>query len=285
MNAPRIGVTGVVRSWDALDRTGVNAAYVRALLGAGAVPLILSPLLGDDAAVRALDGLDGVLLSGGEDVDPALYGDRAAAELWAPSRERDRFELTLLKEARRRGLPVLGVCRGIQLINVALGGTLYQDLPSQRPGPIEHLPTGRRGVRTHRIRLEPDTRAADALGASELTVNSIHHQAVRDLAPGLRATAWSEDGLIEAVEGADAQPWLLAVQWHPEELCAEEAAPDHGLFRALVDAALVNAQVAKRAVGRGGDGKQHAIAHAVEGAPDRGEALARGAEQRVHPIL
>ncbi len=283
--AARIGISGVVREWDGIERTGVNAAYVRAVLAAGAVPLILSPLVGDDLAGCALEGLDGLLLSGGEDVDPALYGDRAATELWTPSRGRDRFELALFREARRRGLPILGVCRGIQLINVALGGTLYQDLPSQRPGPIQHLAPGGRGSRAHRVRLEPDSQVALALGDGELVVNSIHHQAIRELAPGLRASGWAEDGLIEAVEGASDAPWLLAVQWHPEELCSEDAAPEPGVFRALAEAALVNSQIAEGAIGGRGSGKQHSVAQPVESTSHGGKPLAGGAKERIETIV
>ena len=234
---PRIGVSGVVRSWDGADRTGVNAAYVRAVLMAGGVPVLLSPLMGAAMAGRALDGVDGLLLTGGEDLDPAWYGAKPSPHLDPPSRERDLFELALFAVARQRRLPILGVCRGIQLINVAVGGTLYQDLPSERPGPVPHRPDGARDLRSHRIRLLPESRAAAALGASAITVNSSHHQGIKDLAAGLLATGWTDDELIEAVESPAGAPWLLAVQWHPEEMHADAQAPDHGLFAALVHAA------------------------------------------------
>ena len=165
MTAPRIGISGVVRSWDGADRTGVNAAYVQAVLTAGGVPLVFSPLLGTSLAARALEGVAGLLLTGGEDIDPAWYGEAPSAHLDPPSRDRDLFELALFAVARQRDLPILGVCRGIQLINVALGGTLYQHLPTERPGPVEHRPAGSRDLRSHRVRLLPDSRAARALGA------------------------------------------------------------------------------------------------------------------------
>ena len=227
-------MSGVVRSWDGADRTGVNAAYVRALRAAGGVPLVLSPLMGTSMAPGALAGVDGLILTGGEDIDPSWYGAEPSPILSPPSRERDLFELALFAVARQQHLPILGICRGIQLINVALGGTLFQDLPSERAGVVEHRPEGPRDFRSHRVRLQPESRVAGALGTTSLTVNSSHHQAIKDLAPGLLATGWTDDELIEAIESPSDEPWLLAVQWHPEEMHADTRAPEHGLFAALV---------------------------------------------------
>jgi putative glutamine amidotransferase len=262
VNPPRIAISGVVRSWDGTDRTGVNASYVQALLAGGGVPLVLSPLMGSSLVGRALDGVDGLLFTGGEDIDPSWYGSHPSPLLDPPSRERDLFELALFAVARQRKLPVLGICRGIQLINVALGGTLIQDLPSERPGPVDHRPEGSRDARTHRVRLQPDSRVADALGATSVTVNSSHHQAIKDLAPGLLATGWTDDGVIEAAETRAGEPWLLAVQWHPEEMHADRQAPERGLFAALVREAGISRD------GSVGDRrKENAIAHAIEGTP------------------
>ena len=248
MTRPRIAVSGVVREWDGARRTGVNAAYVDATLGAGAIPLILSPRIGPDAAGEALADLDGLLLTGGEDIDPARYGADRSPRLGAVSGERDALELALLAAARGAGLPVLAICRGIQLVNVALGGTLFQDLPLERPGAVDHDPASGRNRRTHAVRLASGSRAVSALGAEAIVVNSFHHQAIRRLAPGLVATGWSEDGVIEAAESADGEPWLVAVQWHPEEL-QEDGAPDRGLFAALVAEAVSGAR------GRGRSGR------------------------------
>ena len=231
---PRIGVTGVVRQWDGAERAGVNAAYVHSVLRAGGVPIVLPPLIGAARAADALEGLDGLLFTGGEDVDPAFYGQPPSPGLGTVDSERDRFELALFAHARRRAMPVLGICRGIQLVNVALGGTLWQDLPAERPGPVEHNPPTPRDRRAHELRLLAGGRAAEALGVTECRANSFHHQGVRDLAPPLVASAWAADGLIEAVESPAGEPWLLAVQWHPEEMHADAAAPERGLFAALV---------------------------------------------------
>jgi putative glutamine amidotransferase len=234
VSAPRIGISGVVRQWDHADRTGVNSSYLRSVLQVGGVPVILSPLLGAEYAARALDGVDGLVLSGGEDIDPAFYCADPSPYINPPSRERDLFELALLGVARQRELPVLGICRGIQLVNVGLGGSLFQDLPTDRPGQVDHYPATPRDARGHEVRLSPGSRASAALGTERVRVNSFHHQAVRDLAPALLATGWTDDGLIEAVETPADSPWLLAVQWHPEEMHADRGAPERGLFRSLV---------------------------------------------------
>jgi len=259
---PRIGISGVVRTWDGADRTGVNSAYVQALLAAGGVPLILSPLMEPALAARALDGIDGLILTGGEDIHPAWYHAEPHPQLSPPSRERDLLELALFAVARQRELPILGICRGIQLINVALGGTLFQDLPSERSGAVNHRPEGARDVRSHRVRLTPCSRAAEALGQTAITVNSSHHQGIKDLAPGLIASGWTDDNLIEAAESEPAAPWLLAVQWHPEEMHLDRQAPERGLFTALVreSGAAGEGLVGER-------GKENAPAYTIERAP------------------
>jgi putative glutamine amidotransferase len=274
--APRIGVSGVVRSWQDASRTGVNAGYVRAVAGAGGVPLILSQLMGPAHAGSALDACDGLLLTGGEDVDPTFYGEPPSPRLGAVDQERDRFELALFAAARERELPVLGICRGIQLINVAMGGTLYQDLATERPGEVDHNPGSARTARTHQVRVAAGSRAAKVLGVERLVPNSFHHQAVKTLAPGLIATAWSDDGVVEAVENA-AGSWLLAVQWHPEEMHDDATAPELKLFGALVEearraragraAASVQSQIPQRSVRGANAGKEDAVAHPVERAP------------------
>ena len=251
---PRIGVGGLVRQWDGAARSGVNAAYLASVIAAGGVPLVLSPLIGPDHAATALEGLDGLLLTGGEDVDPSLYGAAPSPHLGAVSRERDLFELALFAAARERQMPVLGICRGIQLINVAASGTLWQDLPTERPGEVNHNPATPRATAVHGIRVLPGSRAADALGRLEFDANSFHHQAVRDLGRGLVATAWSADGLVEAVELAEGDGWVLAVQWHPEEMTGRSESPAAGLFRAFMAqaaryAASVRAEIAENALG------------------------------------
>ena len=224
------------RRTDTIERVALNAAYVRALAGVGLIPLIVPPMLDPARAAEALDVVRGLVLTGGEDVDPARYGAQPHPQLEKLDVARDAVELALLAGARERGLPVLAICRGIQLLNVGLGGTLFQDLPSERPGPVPHEDNQAR----HALRVDPDSLLGRTLGrAAALPVNSRHHQAIRDLAPGLRVSATAEDGVIEAVEPEDpAAPWMLGVQWHPEDL--NEAALFRG-FAAAVTAAAVPA--------------------------------------------
>jgi putative glutamine amidotransferase len=236
---PRIGITGTTRHYSGADRSTVNAAYVRSVIRSGGIPLVLPPLLGDAHAGAVLEVLDGLVLSGGEDVDPGRYGQQphpTVRDNIDPLR--DAQELALFQEAWRRRTPVLAICRGIQLVNVALGGSLWQDLPSDRPGGLGHNQPDDRTARTHPVELTPGSRLAQAVGATRIEVNSFHHQSIRELATGLVITGRAPDGEIEGVETGPGAPWLLAVQWHPEEFHHHEGAPDHGLFHALTQEAL-----------------------------------------------
>jgi len=235
VKSPRLAVSGLVREVKGIDRTGVNVGYVNRLVQAGGLPLVLSPVLGPGRADEALEGIDGLLLSGGADIAPGRYGAAPSPRLGSVEPARDAFELALFAAAEARGLPVLAICRGLQLVNVAAGGTLWQDLPSERPGAVTHQQAEARGVRTHEVRIQPGTRTARALGVASLQANSMHHQAVRELGASLAATGWAPDGVIEALESTDGERWLVGVQWHPEDL--GNGGPDDGLFAAFVAAA------------------------------------------------
>ncbi len=243
---PRIGVTGQVQPAEGGERSWVRSDYVHAVLAGGGLPYVLSPHAAD-AADELVAGLDGLLLTGGGDVDPAHYGAPPSPTLRSVDPLRDRFELALVGAADRLGLPLLAVCRGQQLLNVALGGTLWQDLATERPGPVRHDEKVPWDTRTQGVAIRPGTRVAEALATDRLAVNSFHHQGIRDLAPGLVVSATADDGLIEAVESPAEHRWLVGVQWHPESHWAEAPCPDLGLFRALVAAARGAPSVAQRA--------------------------------------
>ncbi len=234
MRRPRIGLTAGTRAGDRTARSTLNCAYLHAVIQAGGVPLILPREIGSLGAPAALEGLAALLLTGGEDIAPAAYGAPAHPRLETTDPERDAFELALFRAAWERGLPVLAICRGIQLVNVALGGTLWQDLPSEQPGTLQHSHPGERVDRVHSVSVVPGTRLARALGLTTHQVNSFHHQALRRIAPGLVPSARAPDGIIEGLEAPAEGPWLLAVQWHPEEFWRDPEAPDLGLFTALV---------------------------------------------------
>jgi putative glutamine amidotransferase len=237
MSRPRIGVTGVTRERQGMEITGVNAAYVRAVIAGGGLPVIITPELEPGCAVELFGECDGLLLTGGEDVEPARYGAAPHAKLGDVSPSRDLNELALIAEARARDLPILGICRGIQILNVACGGTLHQDLPTQRPGAVNHEPGGARDTVAHPLTLEPQSRLAKIFGQDQITANSIHHQGIDSLGEGLIATAHAPDGLVEGIESHNPKEWLIGVQWHPEELALHPHAADLKLFTALVAAA------------------------------------------------
>lgn len=206
--------------------------YLRALQDAG-VPredvVVLYP--GD-----AVDGIfDGVVLTGGEDVEPARYGQETLPDVKVRvDPERDATELTIFQDAWREKTPVLGICRGLQVINVARGGTLVQDLPTQRPSPIAHRAPKKEDRRDHPVQVRAGTRLAGIAGAAEIAVNSRHHQAIDRPAEGVVVSATAPDDVIEAIEAPDGR-WLVAVQWHPENLRDDPVT--RGLFREFVAAA------------------------------------------------
>ncbi|MBB4636118.1 gamma-glutamyl-gamma-aminobutyrate hydrolase family protein [Longimicrobium terrae] len=240
-----------------LPRTQLNAQYIDALESPGATALLLTPAHGEDSIRRLLGLCHGLLLTGGEDVDPVRYGAEPHPQLGEINPARDAAELAAVHEARRLGLPILAICRGIQVLNVALGGTLYQDIPSELGGDVLHEQTSDWRERSHAGRVEAGSTLEQVFGASELRINSFHHQAVRDVAPGLRATVWAEDGVVEGVEGTEGG-WVCGVQWHPERgeahgPDADERDPDRRLFWAFVQAAREFAAESAAAVSIGGD--------------------------------
>jgi len=206
----------------------MSQRYVQALTNAGAVPWLI-PLVDDDTLRSAYERLDGVFLPGGADIDPISYGHAPHALCDKTDRERDRVELALARWAIADTKPILGVCRGMQLINLATGGTLYQDIAEQRPGSIKHdyFPFGgstfRRDFLAHDVGVAAGSRLATVFGAGQMRVNSMHHQGVRDLGQGLLATATAEDGLVEGLEGRNGG-YVVGVQWHPEALTDNDPA-------------------------------------------------------------
>ena len=209
-------VVGIIPLYDEeKDSYWMLPGYMAMLEDAGALPVML-PLTGDGEELDACYAMcDGLLIPGGQDVDPALYGQARTAACGETCPPIDAMEAGLLARALRGGKPVLGICRGIQVMNAVLGGTLYQDLPTELPGGVEHQMTAPYDRSVHTVAVRPDTRLGDILGPGDLPVNSYHHQGVRDLAPGLRINALAPDGLIEAVD-LPSHPFFLGVQWHPE---------------------------------------------------------------------
>jgi len=229
---PFIAVTAPVRDSDiGMPRVVLEAGYLQAVRTAGALPLVLSAL--DDEATRErLFGVaSGLLLTGGEDVDPARYG-QAPDGTRTVSLERDAMELALLERALERRMPALAICRGIQLLNVALGGTLFQDLYTQRGQEIDHDRYREFDGHIHAIHTGESVLLAEVFDVAEFVQNSAHHQGIRDLSPELTAVAWAPDGLIEAVEyRAEGAAWTCGVQWHPERKIEDNSGANRRLFQ------------------------------------------------------
>jgi putative glutamine amidotransferase len=240
---PLVGITtSEVRQAHSVSRTpqsepprrelALGVLYPGAVEEAGGAPVVVPPL-GVESVDSVLDSLDGLCLSGGPDLDPAAYGETAHPNVGPTEPDADRFELALTRAAWERGTPILAICRGAQALNVARGGTLIQHLPDVE-GTLAHRQSEPGDMPAHQVELDPESLAAEVLGATNLAVNTYHHQAIRELGAGLRAVAWAPDGVIEVVEAAD-HPFCIGVQWHAEAMSARPA--DRRLFRAFVEAA------------------------------------------------
>lgn len=231
-----IGITTFCEERPRRVNNSVSLNYVTSVKLAGGLPVLI-PLTGDENDIENyLDMIDALLLTGGEDVSPALYDEKPIEKLGTISTKRDKFEVRLVLKALERKMPILGICRGHQLINVALGGSLYQDINSQLSERINHFPVKNPVNKLyHSVTLEKDTKLHDILGVKELEVNSFHHQAVKGLGRDLKVAALSSDGIIEAIE-YQGDSFLLGIQWHPEDLAADY--PKFlELFKTLVDLA------------------------------------------------
>ncbi len=233
MTQPVIGITTYGR--DPNNRYTLPAAYVAAVVRAGGLPLLIPP--GTEHAERYLDLVDGLILSGGGDIDPVHYQGAQHETIYNVDAERDRLELALARELVHRSLPTLGVCRGAQIINVALGGTLIEHLPATVGEGVLHRKPPREPT-PHAVEVKAGSRLAAIVGTEPLHPLSWHHQAIRVAATGLDIVALAPDGTIEAIELPE-HPWLIAVQWHPE-LTAHQDPSQQRLFNALVAAAVAS---------------------------------------------
>lgn len=215
-------------------RTFVNTDYITSVELAGGVPLLL-PIVADyDSVLRQLTAIDGLILSGGPDIDPMLYGEEPLAQIGMVNHERDRYEIMVVKAAEELKKPILGICRGVQILNVAYGGTLYQEVALIDGCNLKHFQTtAQRSAFWHSVIVEPGSRLARIIGSGKQPTNSFHHQSIKTVAPGFVVTARSTDGLIEAIESQEAS-FIVGVQWHPEVLAANTPSM-LALFRALVE--------------------------------------------------
>jgi putative glutamine amidotransferase len=224
------------------DRAFTFTTYIDSLRRAGAIPVLIPPQ--PENARDIVEELDGVLLAGGDDCDPAVYGEEAHPSVEPMDPRRQSNDLSLARAARERGVPTLGICLGLQVMNITAGGTLFQDIDSQLDTSVEHVSEPEDRAR-HEVRIENGTRLASILGGGrEITVNSSHHQAIKNVGQGLRVTAEAPDGIVEGLEDPD-HPFYLGVQWHPEDMGGEKSAS--ALFGAFVEAARKYAEAKRQA--------------------------------------
>ena len=244
MSRPLIGIPAqTLQSIDGIPEVlphswVMNSRYYLAAAAMGAVPVMIPLFDQDPETLRAIyDRIDGLLLAGGVDMEPATYGEAPHPNLGRTDHARDQVEMQLARWAVAEGMPVLGLCRGHQVLNVVLGGTLWQDIEAQVEGAMKHdfFPGFPRDYLAHEISVEPGTRLHEAAGGAAVKVNSMHHQAIKQLAPGLRVTALAPDGVIEAVE-APGPNFVVGVQWHPEVFEPEHESTQR-LFQSFVRAA------------------------------------------------
>jgi len=233
---PIIGIT----TYQAANANGqpivvLMQSYIDAIMQAGGVPVLIPSMIHEDGWDALYARLDGILLSGGGDIALEHFPGEPHPRIYDVEVERDSIELKLAKSAADDGKPFLGICRGVQVVNVALGGSLYTHIPDQLPGALDHAYPGHlRTVLVHEVKLEEGTRIAEVMGEPILKVNSLHHQGLKEIAPSLRVTGYAPDGLVESVELPD-HPFGIAVQWHPEWLT--DQVPTRNLFRKFVEAA------------------------------------------------
>jgi putative glutamine amidotransferase len=208
----------------------VGQNYINAVLRSGGAPVLLPGIADKKYCGKILSSIDGLLISGGDDMDPALYGEEPHPKLGLVDVQKGDFEFMLAKMALKRRIPILGICGGIQMLNVAAGGTLYQDIPSQTNSKIKHSQESTKSVPSHYVTIEKNTQLHKILGMKKIRVNSTHHQAVKNLAKGFIVSARAPDGIIEGIE-LPVRHFVVAVQWHPESLV-----PEHPVFQKIFKA-------------------------------------------------
>ena len=233
---PLVGVTTSITIDQSPERAYVNSAYLHAVQQAGGVPVLLPPQLSKSSLERLVRGLDAVLLTGGGDMDPAAFGETPHPTLYDVAPSRDALETQVTLMALDKKTPLLAICRGVQVLNVVLGGSLHQDVATDPGTEILHSQKEARDQATHKVTVAAGSRLSRVLGGEDLEVNSFHHQVIKSLGRGLVPVAWAPDKLIEGVELADDSRFVLGVQWHPEHLVGNSE-PARRLFSALVTAA------------------------------------------------
>lgn len=231
---PVIGITSYIENISCKDYAQIGCSYINSVTAAGGIPVIIPAFSEENTAAEYIKIVDGLLFTGGGDIQPYFYGEKAMKETTSISRERDICEKELFSYAYELDMPILGICRGIQVINAFAGGTLYQDIFVQKGTVIKHNNSGMpRDEMHHPVTIEKGSRLYSIFQSESINVNSFHHQAVKDTAPGFKVTAASPDGIIEGIE-CSKKTFIVGVQWHPEELTVKH--PEFsGLFKGFIN--------------------------------------------------
>lgn len=240
MKKPVIGISGsiIVDSggmFPGYKRSYVNNDYVASVIKNGGIPLIIPFNTDDELISEQISCIDALILTGGHDVDPFLYGEEPSQKLGEIFPERDSFDFTLIKYAKEKNIPILGICRGYQIINVYHGGSLYQDLSYKNDCFVKHWQAHSSELVTHTVNIDKDSKLYSMFDSEEIRVNSFHHQILKDIPDNFRATAHAKDGVIEAIEAQDYR-YLVAVQWHPEML-HNSVEKMNNIFKSLIEEA------------------------------------------------
>ncbi|WP_208588775.1 gamma-glutamyl-gamma-aminobutyrate hydrolase family protein [Gracilibacillus suaedae] len=232
---PVIGITSSIVSHNNIPSYNLHEKHIQSVIQAGGVPIII-PTGPEVIAEVWVSICNGIILSSGEDIDPNSFRAHPSPKIQNTNKKRDLTEIELVKYAQKQSKPILGLCRGLTMLNVALGGTVMQDIETSNPNAINHNQQAARPEPTHYVQIDKTSRLYQILGSSSIQVNSIHHQAIDQLATNLKKVAIAPDGIIEAVEGVDkTSPMIMGIQWHPEEMTSEDATMQ-GIFDAFVKA-------------------------------------------------
>lgn len=230
---PLIGIT---TSYDYNKNTVIlKHGYFNAIEKAGGIPIAVLPIVDEKTILGLTKLLDGIIFSGGPDIDPIYFGESPHPKMRSICPQRDMMEIFLAKEMHKMKKPILGICRGIQVINVAFGGSVIQDIPSEIINPIKHEQEAPGWYGTHKIEIEPNSVLFNILGKRYVRVNSFHHQSVNKIAPGFKPIAFTADGIVEAIEAKSSEAFCLGLQWHPEEMW-EKDLDQFNIFKTFVKA-------------------------------------------------
>lgn len=234
---PMIGVTAPLRDGKII----VSQDVMQAVLAGGGIPVVLPYTKNHDSIREMIERIDGLLLSGGVDIDPTLFGEEPLPGLGEIMPQRDELETQLIREALGQDLPILAICRGVQMLNVVAGGNMYQDVSSQKANILQHSQKAPTDHLSHFVNIEKGSKLQQIIGQERIKVNSFHHQAVKDPAPGFQVTAAASDGVVEAIESLQ-HTFVVGVQWHPECSVSSDE-PSQKIFRAFIAACRVTATV------------------------------------------